>query len=151
MSQLRESKCPLPPSLCSPQALNQLDHAHPPWWGLPRWPGGKESACQCKRHWFDLWVGKIPWRRKRQPLQYSLLEKSYEQRSLAGYSPWGHKEFDTTEHTCSYAPRKSRKEPFLALYFVQQSPCFKIRESRGLILDMHFKTQMTHGSLKTNK
>ena len=48
-----------------------------------------------------------------------LLEKSYEQRSFAGYSPWGHKELDTTEHTCSYAPSKSRKEPFLALYFVQ--------------------------------
>ena len=26
----------------------------------------KEPACQCrrlKRHWFDPWVGKIPWRR----------------------------------------------------------------------------------------
>ena len=81
--------------------------------GLPS-ASGKESACQCRRHrrlGFDLWVGKIPCRRKRQPLQYSLLEKSYEQRSFAGYSPWGHKELDTTEHTCSYAPSKSRKEP----------------------------------------
>ena len=89
--------------------------------GLPS-ASGKESTCQRRRHrrlGFDLWVGKIPWRRKRQPLQYSLLEKSYEQRSLAGYSPWGHKEFGMTEHTCSYAPRKSRKEPFLALYFVR--------------------------------
>ena len=25
------------------------------------------------------------------PLQYSCLEKSHGQRSLAGYSPWGHK------------------------------------------------------------
>ena len=25
-----------------------------------------------------------------------------EQRSLAGYSPWGHKESDTTEHTSTY-------------------------------------------------
>ena len=25
---------------------------------------GKESACQCRRHGFDAWVGKIPWRRK---------------------------------------------------------------------------------------
>ena len=30
-------------------------------------------------------------------LQYSCLEKSHEQRSLVGYSPWGHKELDTTE------------------------------------------------------
>ena len=30
-------------------------------------------------------------------LQYSCLEKSNGQRSLVGYSPWGHKEWDTTE------------------------------------------------------
>ena len=29
--------------------------------------GGKESACQCRRHGFSLWVGRIPWRRKWQP------------------------------------------------------------------------------------
>ena len=28
--------------------------------------------------------------------QYSLLEKSHGQRRLVGYSPWGHKESDTT-------------------------------------------------------
>ena len=33
------------------------------------------------------------------PLQYSCLEKSHGQRSLAGYSPWGFKESDTTEVT----------------------------------------------------
>ena len=33
-------------------------------------PKGKESACQCRRPWFDLWVGKIPWRRKWQPIKY---------------------------------------------------------------------------------
>ena len=34
---------------------------------LPRWLSGKESACQCRRYkrcGFDLWVRKIPWRRK---------------------------------------------------------------------------------------
>jgi len=35
--------------------------------GLPRWPSGKESACQCRRCGFNPWVGKIPWRRKWQP------------------------------------------------------------------------------------
>ena len=28
--------------------------------GLPWWLSGKESACQCKRHGFHVWVGKIP-------------------------------------------------------------------------------------------
>ena len=31
------------------------------------------------------------------PLQYSCLENPVDKRSLAGYSPWGHKESDTTE------------------------------------------------------
>ena len=33
------------------------------------------------------------------PLQYSRLENPQRQRSLVGYSPWGHKESDTTEAT----------------------------------------------------
>ena len=67
--------------------------------GLPRWLGGKESTCQCRRHRsckFDSLVGKIPWSRKWQPTPVFLLGKFQEQRSLAGYSPWGHK--DRTEH-----------------------------------------------------
>ena len=39
-------------------------------WGLD----GEESTCQCRRPGFDPWVGKIPWRRKWQPRQYSCLE-----------------------------------------------------------------------------
>ena len=37
----------------------------------------KEPICQCRSHkrcWFDPWVGKIPWKRKCNPLQYSCLE-----------------------------------------------------------------------------
>ena len=40
---------------------------------------------------------KIPWRRKWQPLPILLPGKSHGQRSLAGYSPWGHKKSDMTE------------------------------------------------------
>jgi len=43
------------------------------------------------------WVGKIPWRRKWQPIPVFLPGKLHGQRSLAGYSPWGRKELDTTE------------------------------------------------------
>ena len=42
-------------------------------------------------------VGKIPWRRKWQPTPVLLPGKSHGWRSLAGYSPWGCKESDTTE------------------------------------------------------
>ena len=40
---------------------------------------------------FDPWVRKIPWRRKWQPIPVFLPWKSYGQRRLVGYSPWGHK------------------------------------------------------------
>ena len=46
---------------------------------------------------FDPWVGKISWRRKWQPTPVLLPGKSHGWRSLVRYSPWGHKELDTTE------------------------------------------------------
>ena len=144
------------------------------WERLPRWLSGKESTCQCRRPWFDPWVGKTCWRREwlptpiilpgefhglglqsigwqrirlhwatniftfifiyicikegfpgglngkesafsvgdlglitglgrspggrhGNPLQYSCLENPHGQRILAGCSPWGGKELDTTE------------------------------------------------------
>ena len=65
--------------------------------GLPWLFSGKEPACQCRRCGFNPWVGKIPWRRKWQPAPVFLPGKSHRQRSLAGCSPWGRKESDTTE------------------------------------------------------
>ena len=46
---------------------------------------------QCKKLGFDPWVGKIPWRRARQPTPVFLPGESLGQRSLAGYSPWNHR------------------------------------------------------------
>ena len=62
---------------------------------------GKESACQCRRCkgcGFNPWVGKILWRKKWQPTPVFWPGKFHQQRSLVDYSPWGHKELDTTEH-----------------------------------------------------
>ena len=58
--------------------------------GFPDGINGKESACQqrCKRHGFDPWVEKIPWRKKWQPTPVFLPEKVHGHRSLEGYSPW---------------------------------------------------------------
>ena len=39
-----------------------------------------------KRHGFNPWVGKIPWRRAWQPTQVFLPRESHGQRSLEGYS-----------------------------------------------------------------
>ena len=60
------------------------------------------SGClQCGKPRFILWVGKISWRRKWQPIPVFLPGKSHGQRSLVGYSPWGHKESDMTSLSLS--------------------------------------------------
>ena len=41
--------------------------------------------------------GKVPWRRKWQSTPVFLPGKSYRERNLAGYSPWGCKKSDMTE------------------------------------------------------
>ena len=64
---------------------------------FPRGSSGKESTCQCRSHRFNPWVRKIPWRRKWQPAPVILPGKIHGQRSLVGYSSWGHKESDTAE------------------------------------------------------
>ena len=50
-----------------------------------------------KRRGFNPWVGKIPWRREWLPTPVFLPGEFHKQRSLLGYSPWGHKESDTTK------------------------------------------------------
>ena len=53
--------------------------------GVPGGTSGKELTCQCrrhKRHRFNPWVGKIPWRRAGQPTPEFLPGKSHGQRSL---------------------------------------------------------------------
>ena len=61
----------------------------------------KDPPAKCRKHWtcrFDPRARKIPWRRKRQPALVFLLGEFHGQRSLVGYSPWGHRELDTNQH-----------------------------------------------------
>ena len=44
----------------------------------------KKIRMQCRRPRFNPWVGKIPWRRKWQPIPVFLLGESHGQRSLVG-------------------------------------------------------------------
>ena len=55
------------------------------------------------RHRFDPWVGKIPWSRTWQPTPVFLPGESHRQWSLAGYSPWGPKAWDTAEQPGTHA------------------------------------------------
>ena len=65
-------------------------------------------------------VGKIPWRRKLQPTPVFLPVISHGQRIQPGYSPWGCKDSDTTEHLMwSVEMMKNESE---SLSSVQNSP-----------------------------
>ena len=68
------------------------------------------SVGRRKRHRFDPWVGKIPWRRAWESTPVFLPGESHGLRSLAGYSPWV-SESDMTEqlthtHTHIFDVRK---------------------------------------------
>ena len=66
---------------------------------IPGGARGKEPICQCRRHkkhGFDPWVRKMPWRRAWQPTPEFLPGEAHGQRSLAGYSPLACKESDMT-------------------------------------------------------
>ena len=66
----------------------------------------KPGSCQCRWHRFNPWAGTIPWRRKWQLTPVFLSRKFHGQRSLAGYSPWGHKAVHdwAHRHTCIVKP-----------------------------------------------
>ena len=56
-----------------------------------RWLSGKESACSAEDPGSIPGSGTSPGEGNGNPLQYSWLEKFHGQRSLMGYSSWGHK------------------------------------------------------------
>ena len=85
--------------------------------GLPTCLSGKQPAFQCRRprtHRFNPWVGKIPWRRTWQPTAVFLPGGSCGQRSLAGYSPRGCTELETSGRLSTHSCRRA-SEPGPAL------------------------------------
>ena len=58
---------------------------------------------------FNSCLGKIPWRRARQPTPVFLPGESRGQRSLAGYSLWSYKDLDTTN---TYILHQIRSDQF---------------------------------------
>ena len=64
---------------------------------FPGGTSGQDSACQYRRPRFNPWVRKTTWSKGWLPSPIFLPGKSHRRRSLAGSSPWGHKESVTTE------------------------------------------------------
>ena len=70
---------------------------------------GKESSCNAGDLGSVPGLGRSPGGGHGKPLQYSSLENSHGQRSLVGYSPWGHKESDMIEQLST-----AQQQPLLA-------------------------------------
>ena len=65
---------------------------------------------------WETWVRSLGWEDPLEEgmatlLQYSCLENPHGQRSLVGYSPWGHKESGATKHIHSYLMTQRVKNP----------------------------------------
>ena len=82
----------------------------------------KESACNVGDLSLIPGLGRSPGGGHGNPLQCSCLENHHGQKNLAGYSPWGLKELDTTEwlSTAQHKPvlvseKQSRKEKVLSV------------------------------------
>ena len=65
--------------------------------GFPGGSANKESTCNVRDLGLIPRLGIYPGGGHGNPLQYSCLENPHGQRSLEGYSPWGHKESDMAE------------------------------------------------------
>ena len=89
--------------------------------GFPSGSDGKESACKVGDLGSIPRLGRSPEEGHDNPQQYSYLENLHGQRSLVGYSSWGHKESDTTKwlstthSTCDYIHLKTHQTAHLKL------------------------------------
>ena len=75
-----------------------------PLLGFPGGSVSKESACNAGDLGSIPGLGRSPGEWPNNPLQYSCRENPREQKSLAGYSPRGQKESDTTTHSAEHSP-----------------------------------------------
>ena len=67
--------------------------------GLPQWLSGKVLTCNAGDAVSTSGSARSPGEGNGNSLQYFLPGESHGLRSLVGYSPYGHKELDTTEAT----------------------------------------------------
>ena len=84
-------------------------------WGLPGWLSAcKESACNAGDLGLIPGWGRSAGERNGYLLQYSGLKNSMD-RSLVGYSPWGHKELDMDRATNTFTFTNTTPHPMIVL------------------------------------
>ena len=90
-----------------------------------QWLRRSRIHLQCRRPRFNPSVRKIPWRREWLPTAVFLPGQFHGQRSLASYSPWGHKESDTIEqltHTHTQMKKITNKK----LPYCTRNPIYSV-------------------------
>ena len=102
--------------------------------GFPGCSVSKESTCKAgdAEEGSIPGSGRSPWRRAWQPTPVFIPGEFHGQRSLAGYSPWGHEESDTTEateHACTNA-----------LLGEEELEVMTLSDSRGYAVEGHRDT-----------
>ena len=116
---------------------------------FPGGASGKEPACQCrrhKRHGFDPWIRKIPWRRAWQPTPVFLPGGSHGQRKTGGLQSMGSQRVrhDWSDLACMHAmPLQSQKEEPSSLELMDSrsiSSCcleslFSLKDGRSRVVD----------------
>ena len=96
----------------------------------------KEPACQCrkhKRHRFDLWVGKIPWKGNGNPLQDSCLENPMDREAW-----WATVRGVAKSWTCLSAFTHSLKQSQSSLTKIKHSR-FLTKETKNSIYELRTK------------
>ena len=77
--------------------------------------------------------GRSPWRREWQPTPVFLPGEPHGQRSLVGYSPWGHKDRTSTKHHQQMLYSKHCLETlsyFISALFIEHRLCIRLEDSR---------------------
>ena len=112
--------------------------------GFPGGSDSKESACNVGALGSILGLGRSPGGGHGNPFQYSCLENPHGQRSLVGYSPWGHKESDMTEqlsthihtHRCIHTQENVHTTTYTSIYTDTQAYT-QIHTHKHTCIDTH--------------
>ena len=92
-------------------------------WTFSGGSDGKESACNVEDLDLIPGLGRSPREGNGNPLQCSCLENPHGQRSLVGYSLFGHKEFDMTEWLSTHSKSQFSSASQSCLTFCDPMDC----------------------------
>ena len=111
-------------SIIPPHPLSLHPSQPPPIdFEFPRGLNGKESVCSAGDPGLIPGSGRCPGEGSGNPLQYSCLENPMDKQNLVGYSPWGHKESDTTEWLSTAQQVPYLLYPFICWWTSRLLPC----------------------------